>query len=248
MRGILLLAKNYICDTILGMKIIDAHSHIDYITHDFQSDVVSTVVCATRESEWEKLTNLTQNDICVHGAFGVHPWFVDSVDMGWDVRLESLLKTNRNFMVGEIGLDKNYPNMDKQIEIFQYQFDIASRLKRIVFVHCVGAWDKILHVLKQYKISELPIIVFHSFNASDDVINNLLKNYKNNVYFSFGKNALYGGIRCITQIPDDKILVESDGKFDVMLRDIIDKILIEKNNPDMANIIYNNAVKVLKNG
>ncbi|MBQ2339930.1 MAG: TatD family hydrolase, partial [Bacteroidaceae bacterium] len=46
-----------------------------------------------------------------------------------------------------------------------------------VFLHCVGAWDKILHVLKQYKKSELPIIVIHDFNGSDEILQNIIQNY-----------------------------------------------------------------------
>ena len=138
------LAKKYICVTIWDMKIIDAHSHIGYITHKIQSDVVGCVVCATQESQWKTLIDIIDNDDCVYGAFGVLPWVIDSVQDDLVIRLEAVLKTNRNFMVGEIGLDKYKPNMDRQIEIFQKQFDVAIRLRRSVFVHCVGAWDKII--------------------------------------------------------------------------------------------------------
>ncbi len=230
------------------MKIIDSHSHIDYLTHKIQHDVVGTVVCTTNESQWQNLIDLINGDGCIYGAFGVHPWFVDSVIDGYDVRLKEFLETNRNFMVGEIGLDKYKPNMEKQIEIFTNQFDLAIRLQRTVFIHCVGAWDKILYVLKQYKKSELPDIVFHAFNGSENILNNLLKNYKDNIYFSFGKNALYDRNRRITQIPIDKILVESDGDKDVNLIDVVNKMSIIKNDTNAQNIIYNNTKKILKNG
>ncbi|MBO7644991.1 MAG: TatD family hydrolase [Alphaproteobacteria bacterium] len=134
------------------------------------------------------------------------------------------------------------------MDVFQKQFDIAIELKRTVFIHCVGAWDKILHILKQYKKSELPIMVFHAFNGGNDIIKNLLKFYENNVFFSFGKNALYDDFWCITRIPDDKILVESDGNTDVNLRVIINKISKIKNNSNMSEVIYNNTQKVLVNG
>lgn len=229
------------------MKIIDAHSHIDCITHNFQNDVVGTVCCTVDESQWESLVNIMKHDNNVYGAFGVHPWFVDSIKNDFDSRLESLLKTNRSFMVGEIGLDKNKPDMDSQIDVFIRQFNIAVKLKRSVFIHCVGAWDKILHILKQYKKSDLPIFVFHAFNASNDVLNYLLVNYEN-VFFSFGKNALYGKNCRIEQIPINKILIESDGKNDVCLKDIVNKISEIKNNLDAVRVIYDNTRKVLENG
>lgn len=221
------------------MKIIDAHSHIDYVTHKFQEDVVGTVCCTTKESEWNKLVEMIQTDNNIYGAFGIHPWFVDSVVQGYEKRLEDLLKTNRGYMVGEIGLDKYKPDMDKQLEVFQKQFDIAIRLRRTVFIHCVGAWDKILHILKQYKQSELPVIVLHDFNSNDDILDKLLE-YKN-IFFSLGKNALYGRFCRIDKISQNRILVETDADKNILAKNIINKISRNETN------IYNNTLKVLDN-
>lgn len=228
------------------MKIIDAHSHVDYITHHHQTDVVGTVVCTTKESEWNALSNLCKQDTNIYGAFGVHPWFVDSVEDGFELRLEHLLKNNTLYMIGEIGLDKNKPDMDKQIDVFIKQFNIAVKLYRTMFIHCVGVWDKILHILKQYKKSELPTIVFHAFKASDDILNYLLLNY-DNAKFSFNKNSVCARNSRIEQIPINRILIESDGKNDIELKDIIEQIVELKHNVDIDNFIYDNTLKVLNN-
>lgn len=228
------------------MKIIDAHTHVDYITCDIQPDVVGIVCCATMESDWKKIVDLIGKDKRVYGAFGVHPWFVDSVERFFVERLEQLLKTDSRYMVGEIGLDKHKPNMEKQIEVFKMQLDVAVELKRTVFIHCVGAWDKILHILKQYKQSDLPTVVAHDFNENVDVLTQLLK-YKN-IFFSIGKNVLYGRNSRVEQIPNDKLLVETDGKKEIVLKDILLKIAQIKNDENILNIIYENTLKVLNNG
>lgn len=227
------------------MKIIDAHTHIDYITCDVQPDVVGAICCAVAESDWNKIIDLTKHDNRIYGAVGVHPWVVDSVKDDFYIRLIKLLETNSNYMVGEIGLDKYKPNMQKQIEVFTTQFDIATKLNRIVFLHCVGAWDKILCVLKQYKNSRMPKIVVHNFNANKDILEKLLE-YKN-IYFSLGKNAVYGKNCRIEQIPVNRILVETDGKKEVLLKDILLKIMQIKNDKNIADVIYDNTLKVLKN-
>jgi len=227
------------------MKIIDAHTHIDYITPCFQQDVVAAVCSARNESDWPIMIKENNSDKNIFCAFGVHPWSIDSVQDGFESRLSNLLKTNRSFMVGEIGLDKYHQNMDKQIDVFVKQLNIAVLLKRSVFLHCVGAWDKILHILKQYKKSELPVIVAHGFNGNDIILQNLLDNY--NVYFSFSKIDKPQEMHRIERIQSDRILVETDGKNDIILKDIIDKISIIKNNSDMGNIIYNNTYKVVGN-
>lgn len=228
------------------MKIIDAHTHLDYITHDMQPDVVGCVCCATLEDEWQKIIGLMKANNAVYGAFGVHPWFIDSVTKDFDKRLEFLLKSNSNYMVGEIGLDKHKPDMDKQIKIFIKQFDVSVKLKRTVCLHCVGAWDKILHILKQYRTKNLPIIVAHGFNENEDILNKLLR-YEN-IFFSLGKNCVYGKNCRIEQIPENRILIESDGKKEVLLSDLVDKISKIKNESNMANTIYDNTKRVLNNG
>ena len=221
------------------MKIIDAHSHIDCITHLFQPDVVGSVCCAENESQWSRLLNMDN----IYPAFGIHPWFIDSLEKGYEERLYELLKTHPLFMVGEIGLDKYHPNMDIQMNVFIKQLEIAIKLKRTVFLHCVGAWDKILHILKQYKKSELPIIVAHAFNANDNVCNELLKYEK--IFFSFNKIDKPREIHRIEQIPSKKILVETDGKFNIILTDVINKITSIKNDKNIPDIIYDNTLRIL---
>lgn len=228
------------------MKIIDAHTHIDYISCDDQLDVVGAVCCAVMESDWKRIVDICNKDKRVYGAFGIHPWFIDVAEKDFDKRLEILLKTDSNYMVGEIGLDKHKPDMEHQMDVFTKQFDIAVRLKRIVCLHCVGAWDKILHIFKQYKQSELPMIIVHGFNENEDILKQLLKYEK--IYFSIDKNVVHGRICRIDKIPLNHILVESDAKSDVLLRNIVEKISDIKNDKNMPNIIYNNALKVLNNG
>ena len=76
------------------MKIFDAHTHIDYITPNFQPDVIGAIVCATKQSDWNQIVDLIKHDNRVYGAFGIHPWFVENVCDDFDVCLEILLKTN----------------------------------------------------------------------------------------------------------------------------------------------------------
>lgn len=220
------------------MKIIDAHSHIEYISYKYQPDIVGTICCATNENDWNILLNM--NDRNVYGAFGIHPWFVENINNDFDTRLSKILEQNKSAMVGEIGLDKYKPNMDKQIEVFIKQLEIAIKYRRPIFIHCVGAWDKISQILKKYKKSELPIMVAHAFNGSVEIIENLISGY--NIMFSFNRAD-----NIIKNIPDDRILVETDAKSNIVLSDIVDKIADIKNNKNMYDIIYQNTMRVLNN-
>ena len=227
------------------MKYIDAHSHIDYLTHQHQDDVEGEICCTTNESQWQILVDTMKRDGEVYGAFGIHPWFGDSVTDGFETRLEQLLQTDSRYMVGEIGLDKYKPDMDKQIEVFIKQIELAVKLKRSLVLHCVGAWDKILHIFKQYKIKDLPFIIAHSFNGNDKILEQLM--CYDNIMFSFGNNYMSGDFCCIDKIPLNKILVETDGKSDIMLYEVVDKISKLKNEPGLAKVIYNNTKKIIAN-
>ena len=224
------------------MQIIDAHSHIDYITCDLQPDVVGVICCANNQNDWVELVDIINHKNNVYGAFGIHPWFVQDAKPEFENELSDLLKNNNHFMIGEIGLDKYKPYMDKQIEVFEKQLRIAVDFNRPVFLHCVGAWDKILHIFKSYK--KLPLVIAHSFNADVQILNNLIQNY--NVMFSYHKIDKPYDFGRIEQTPVDKILVESDAKDDVLIKDIINKISDIKHQPNMADIIYENTKKVLE--
>ena len=228
------------------MKIIDAHSHVEYVTHKFQSSVVGTFCCATNESQWNELINMMKTDSQIFGAFGIHPWFIDSVSNDFESKLKNLLLKNPQFMVGEIGLDKYKPNMDKQIELFEKQLNIAVNLHRVVSIHCVGAWDKIFHILNKYKKSDLPYIIAHSYSGNLDITKRLLNSY-DNIMFSFAKIDEKHDFQRIDQIPANRILVESDAKKDVVLSETIKQIQNIKQCDNLSNIIYNNANMVLKN-
>ena len=228
------------------MKIIDAHSHIDYITHKHQSDVVGTVCCTTDENQWNKLKVLMQQDKNIYGAFGIHPWFVDGVIDDFEKRLAKLLVQNSKYMIGEIGLDKYKPNMKHQEDVFIRQFNLAVKLKRPVMLHCVGAWDKILNVLKKYKKYELPMVIVHAFNANEDILIKLL--HHDNIMFSFNKIGVYGRNYRIEQIPINRILLETDGKADVSLVENMEIIAHIKMTENADEIIFNNMQRILNNG
>ena len=66
--------------------------------------------------------------------------------------------------------------------------------------------------------------------------------------FSFNKIDIRGEKHCIEQIPNNRILVESDGKQDSDLITLIQLITNIKNDINMPETIFNNTQKVIQNG
>ncbi len=189
------------------MLYTDAHCHI--VPPVPKGGEIAGCICnAVRESEWANFAENAdeENFVCI----GVHPWYLKDITDGWQSRMEQILYDNPNVMVGEIGLDKHHDDMPRQIKVFTEQLEIAARCRRPVHLHCVGAWDKVLHILKDHANNLPPVILAHGFNGSPDLIEKLANEY--NMLFSYratyqNDDKLYA--RVLTT-PVDRLLVESD--------------------------------------
>ncbi len=216
------------------MKYIDAHCHL---FDETLPDNIGAIVNATKMDEWQSVVNIANRNVNIWGAIGVHPWFVADLMDGWDAQMRELLKQNPEIMVGEIGLDKNKPDMDLQMDVFARQLDLAVEFGRGVHVHCVGAWDKMFAVLKKYKSKQLPFMLFHRFGGNVGDVARLVMDH--NAYFSFrdARNV-------IADVPRDKILIETDSNNPLGIVSVEERIAALGPGVDF----YKNTIGMLKNG
>lgn len=215
-------------------KYIDAHCHL---FDEKLPDNIGAIVNATRPLEWGGVIAQANKNINVWGAIGVHPWFVADLVAGWDEQLQDLLIQNPEIMVGEIGLDKNKPDMDLQIDVFSRQLEIAAELGRGVHVHCVGAWDKMFAVLKKCKSKQPPFILFHRFSGNAGDVARLCVDY--NAYFSF-MNAR----NVVADVASNRVLIETDSNNPAGIVRVAEQVAALCPNCDC----YENTIRMLKNG
>lgn len=183
------------------MKHTDAHCHLTCMPN---SEIACAICDATQESDWDKVITNSDNET-VFACIGIHPWFVDTITPGWESRMREKLTQNPSVMVGEIGLDKYKPEMELQMQVFTTQIKIAIEMERPVHIHCVGAWEKILHILKNMRGKLPPVILAHKFDGNQQIINKIYDKY--NVYFSYSADACAKTVR---NTPIERILIESD--------------------------------------
>ena len=182
-----------------GMKYTDAHCHIFTAPAD---NITGQVCNATTAADWQKLVQIA--DEHTHVCIGIHPWHIDSAAPDWAEQMRKILLSNPHVMVGEIGIDKYHQNIDPQVDFFARQIEIAIQFNRPVHIHCVGAWDKVLHILKGHR-PRIPIIA-HAFGGNAVIMAGLAEY---NTYFSY--KLQQGCINDTAKIaPVGKILVESD--------------------------------------
>ncbi len=78
----------------------------------------------------------------------------------------------KGYGVGEIGLDKRFPDKEGQIKRFRKGLEIAKKYDALVTVHSVGYLDVTLSLLKETKTNRF---IFHSFSSSLEVASTIEK-------------------------------------------------------------------------
>jgi TatD DNase family protein len=219
-------------------KYIDAHCHTG------QTSTVDAIVNAATILDWGRVVELSKAGM--YGAVGVHPWYLNDLPDNWYAILREMLIQNPELHVGEIGLDKHKPDMDLQISVFERQLNLAHQFNRGVVLHCVGKWDVVLQILKMFR-NKLPrFILAHGYTGPIPQMQKFADEY--NMYFSYGPRDIRNSSR-ILATPLGRILAETDSDNPLGVINIVNKIadILNVDRDEMADIIYNNTIRMLKN-
>jgi TatD DNase family protein len=142
-----------------------------------------------------------------HYSIGIHPWFANEK---WQEQLNSLKEWSQHHNVraiGECGLDK-LCNTDFSLQkaVFTAQVSWANSIDRPVIIHCVKAWEEVLHLLQDIPV-KVPVI-FHGFNNTGKLAQKIIDR---GYYISLGKSLFKKTIQqLLLQIPADKFFLETD--------------------------------------
>jgi len=178
---------------------------------------------STGEHEWV-LTSVFAGDYPPsdpgEGALsvGLHPWHLATRDLEQDLNKIRLACEAFNVLaVGEAGLDKliDFP-LDKQIEVFAKQVDIAEFADLPLIIHNVKASAELIAFMKSHR-PVIPMII-HGFRGSMQLADDLLNA---GFFLSFGKHFLKEEkVRMALQAaPVEKIFLETDDA-DTDIRDL----------------------------
>ena len=151
----------------------DTHCHvyseyyddIDKLSSDIKNNKVNRIInngCDDKSNK-EVLELLKKYDF-MYGAIGIHPESADIYKRDDLDFIEKHLNDEKVVAIGEIGLDYHYgkENRDKQIELFEYQLNLAQKYNKPVIIHSRDATIDTIDILKKYKVRG----VMHSFSGS----------------------------------------------------------------------------------
>jgi TatD DNase family protein len=164
---------------------------------------------------------------------GIHPHHASEVNAGVLTELESLAVHPEVSAVGECGLDyfRNFSPRDAQIEAFRQQLELATRVRKPVFLHQRDAHEDFLTLLREFR-QRLTGGVAHCFTAGIE---------EARAYLDLDLHIGITGWICderrglhlrevVRIIPTERLLIETDAPY-LLPRDLRPKPSSRRNEP-----------------
>lgn len=177
---------------------IDAHFHLDKSMQELMiRHKINGIVNVANKKQYEEVIAFKKQYEDIAISVGIHPWDVEQVLLS---EMEELFE--KSDAIGEIGLDCVWCKCDfkHQYEVFEKQLQIAQQLNKPVIIHMMGYEQEVLTLIRKYSNRYLIHWVKPHFLLTEFI--------KLGCYFSVAYDY---DEEVIKQIPNDKLLVESDG-------------------------------------
>ncbi len=138
--------------------LIDAHCHLgnlatvfdvnDLLSEAYENGITKFISTALSQSEikW----HLENRHHLVLWQAGIHPNYPEC-----DIKLnhlEKLLRSHELWGIGEIGLDRNNPDLQWQLKVFNQQLELADYFGQLVILHLVGHPQEALKLMRMYDL------------------------------------------------------------------------------------------------
>lgn len=237
-------------------SLIDTHFHLDfYRNHNEIYKIINEnkqyTLCMTNSpGVFLSCKNLYPETKYLKFALGFHPLDNSLKDKDFN----DFIRMAKNVSyIGEVGLDfksNKSLEVEKQLYYFEKIVELCAKENKLLSVHIKGAEKELIEIISKYK--PLKCIV-HWYSGSTKYLRDLIKL---GCYFSVNSNMTLNtqALQRVKLIPDERILIESDGPFSKvggkkynpkLLVDIYTSISIARNDKDLVKQVYNNFKTIL---
>lgn len=247
--------------------IVDAHCHINYYKEnielalrDLEKNNIFAVWNSVDSEDYMRVLLKAMNNDFILPGFGVHP----NRAHNYAGQIDKMKETMEGCLFfGEIGLDyffvkdeKKYPLQLEMIKVF---LEAARKQNKLVNLHIRNAYQEIMDLLDSYSVKK---VIMHGYDGPKE----FLKPYIDREYrFTIGATILEEYKERIPQwkemqnhaieIPDELLLVETDGPPDISimpserLKAIIDNLarLRKSSSQEVIDLTRVNFLNMIKN-
>jgi TatD DNase family protein len=202
--------------------LIDAHNHLQASELEpFLNQVIPAceglgvtrmIVNGFTEQDWDRVAELARRHRFVTPSYGLHPWYLEKKQPGWENRLEQRLLADPKAHVGEVGLDlwMRDPDLSSQVETLRRSLQIAERNHRAITIHCLQAWEQLLDLLRSERLPDRGFLL-HAYSGPLELVGPFTQL---GAYFSFSGYFLNPGkerrLTPFSRIRSDRLLAETD--------------------------------------
>lgn len=248
------------------MALVDTHCHLDFeafesdrddlVRRCLESDIHAFVVPGVSRGNWAQCLALSSRYPSVKCALGLYPYFVSTHEEQDLETLQKTLSDPRVVALGEIGLDEDVEDFDRQCFFFERQLEIAESLSLPVIMHVRRNQGQ---GLKRVKRHNLIGGVVHAFSGSVEEAEGWL---------DLGMMIGVGGVityeraiktrRTIASLPLNRLVLETDSPdmavqgtakgegTPLMLRQVFDVLCDIRNEPrdEIEFALWDNASRL----
>lgn len=176
--------------------------------------IIVTGTCL--EVSQQALTLAQQYPQLLRATAGVHPHDANSWNKDSAAILRQLANHAEVVALGECGLDfnRNYSTPEEQLNCFEAQLQLATELKKPLFLHQRDAHDAFIELIKRYR-SQLGNIVVHCFTGTEV---EMLECIELDCHIGItgwlcDKKRGEELRQLVRHIPADKLLIETDAPY-----------------------------------
>ena len=205
---------------------VDSHCHLNYkglveqqsdvLNRARQSGVSAMLNISTRESEWDEVISLAEQETDVWASVGIHPHEADGHTGVDAAKLIERAANRRVIAIGETGLDYYYDKSDREQQRTSFREHIvAARETGLpIIVHTRDAEDDTAQILSEEMGLGAYSGVIHCFTASADFAR---KAMDLGLYISLSGIVTFKNAADLQDVakwlPADRMLVETDAPF-----------------------------------
>ncbi len=218
------------------LKLVDTHCHINMmikkefdvplspslipeaqkiVTQANNAGVTTIINVGTSLIESNNCLMLAQKFPSLFATVGIHP---NDCTKEWRTdfeKLKALLPNDNIVGIGEIGIDRHYPdyNLQRQNDAFRAQLELALEHDLGIVIHSRDAYDETLRVLEEYKYEKMRAVM-HCFSYDQNFADQIIQW---GLYLGIGGTITYPKNKELRQVcksmPLEHIVLETDAPF-----------------------------------